>query len=106
MKYILSAILCLAVITACASGPTRDTSKKSAAHPMKTKSSTPMRSNTGKTECYKMGYRWGVCTAENTAGLNCNPETDAAIPAECRNHPEALQGIKDGLRATQMRLQQ
>jgi hypothetical protein len=106
MKRLLTALFCLLMITACASGQsTRDNAGKETADPLKTRQTAPVQNRPGKAGCYQMGYRWGVCTAENTAGLSCNPQTDTPIPSQCMNRPETRQGIKDGLRATQMRLQ-
>jgi hypothetical protein len=106
VKLLLCTWICLAMMTACTTdGRVQSPSGKTAAHPLKIDRATPGGSNSGNAICYQMGYRWGVCTAENTAGFHCNPETDAVIPSECMNRPETRQGIKDGLRATQSRLQ-
>ncbi|GBC62123.1 hypothetical protein DENIS_3086 [Desulfonema ishimotonii] len=64
-----------------------------------------VRLATGTSACYDYGYKWGVCTIMNTADGSCDPVTDTPIPGECRSRADTQQGIKDGLRATQMRLQ-
>ena len=106
MKRLLTALFCLLMFTACASGQaTRNNAGKETADPLKTRRAAPVQNRSGKTDCYQLGYRWGVCTAENTAGQSCDPRIDTPIPSQCMNRPETQQGIKDGLRATQRRLQ-
>lgn len=93
----------------------------SADPPAPRKSSNPMSPSTGTparrmnqpqaipqgqgTPCYAVGFKWGVCTIKSTADGSCDPERDVVIPDECIDRPETQQGIKDGLRQTQMQYQ-
>lgn len=115
MKKICLLFLITAFFAACSStdtnlspqNPIRGTpgqkSRKHNAQPPEKKASG-MIPATGKGPCYQIGYQWGVCTAKNTADGSCDPQKDVQIPKKCNSRPETQQGIKDGLRDTQLRL--
>jgi len=46
--------------------------------------------------CYDIGFEYGKCKAQKTAGISCDSEGDVIIPDECRDLGHTERGIKAG----------
>ncbi|MDM8535757.1 hypothetical protein QUF70_03295 [Desulfobacterales bacterium HSG17] len=85
--------------------------KKQEIKPLYDKSGKPdksvlTKSPAANSNCYDIGFQWGVCAAKNTEDRSCIPGKDAAITENCLDAPMTQEGIKQGIRSIQRGVQQ
>jgi hypothetical protein len=53
----------------------------------------------GQTNCYELGYKFGLSGTRSLHGIPSKPEDDFVMPEKCRGKEETHAGIKDGVKA-------
>lgn len=50
-------------------------------------------------DCYDLGYRYGMCSTKSLSKHKCKPENDVVITERCKDNPDTMKGINDGVKA-------